>query len=349
MRMTKTVLILPALLISVACGKDERVDVDARSGATPLALARAAPSHLTLTVNGEVKQEYGFRSADLSALATTRIRTREITGDGEYLGAYAYTGIPVIHILEGVAPKKDDAAAFNRPLDMVVTFTTSSGKRSHFSYNEICMADDALPITLAFYREPVVPSKEPETYTGNKLTDTIEGLRLICPADSDVERYLDDVTTITLHTPELSFPDLPVQQQGAECSTDSLVRCRGEGCDTATLEDLETATVHNWIRIGHGRGFKGTSVAAGYRLVSFLEKNFQENTKDSFYLFIACDGYRSLFSRAELFKTAAGGDSMIVTEMDGEPPHGGFMLGPVRDYFIDRDVWGLSHIVQLEP
>lgn len=348
MRMTKALFALATLLMFVACGKNEMVDIDALSGATPLALARAAPSDLTLTVNGEVKQEYGFRSADLSVLATTRIRTREVTGDGEYLGAYAYSGIPVIHILEGVKPNKNDAA-FDRPLDMVVTFTNSSGKTSHFSYNEICMADDALPITLAYYREPVVPSKEPETYTGNKLEGTIEGLRLICPADSDVERYLDDVTTITLHTPKMSFLDLPVQQQGAECRTDSLVRCKGESCDTATLEDVESATVRNWIRIGHGRGFKGITVAGGYRLVSFLEKNFQEGTKESFYLFIACDGYRSLFSGTELFKTAAGSDSLIVTEMDGEPPHGGFMLGPVRDYFIDRDVWGLSHIVQLKP
>ena len=80
-----------------------------------------------------------------------------------------------------------------------------------------------------------------------------------------------------------------------------------------------------------------------------MEKNFPEDTEDSFYLFVACDGYRSLFSGAELFKTAAGNDSVIVTEMNGENPRGGFMLGPVRDFFIDRDVWGLSHIAQLMP
>jgi hypothetical protein len=209
------------------------------------------------------------------------------------------------------------------------------------------MADDGYPITLAYHREPVVPSKEPETYTGNKLLETLEGLRLICPADPDVERYLDDVATITLETPEVRLPGLPVQRQGAECVSDSLVRCQGESCSTASLEDLETATVRNWVRVGHGRGFKGISTAGGYRLTSFLESNFPEGTEEAFYLFVACDGYRSLFSGTEIFKTAAGGESLIVTEMDGGLPHGGFMLGPVRDYFIDRDVWGLSHIVQL--
>ncbi len=71
--------------------------------------------------------------------------------------------------------------------------------------------------------------------------------------------------------------------------------------------------------------------------------------KSAFYLFVACDGYRSLFSGTEIFATAAGRESMIITEMDGERPSGGMTLGPVRDYFVDRDVWGLSHIVQLHP
>ena len=40
---------------------------------------------------------------------------------------------------------------------------------------------------------------------------------------------------------------------------------------------------------------------------------------------------------------------MIVTEIDNKAPENGLMLGPVRDYFVDRDVWGLSHIVLLDP
>jgi hypothetical protein len=347
--MKRTLLILIMVsFVRTSYGQIDAVTVDAVTGATPLAIARHVPQSLILTVNGEVHQEYRFESSELRAFATTRIRTREVTGDGEYVGAYAYVGIPVIHILEGVKPKKKNAD-FDRPLDMIVTITDSGGKSAHFSYNEICMVDDAHPITLAFFREPVLPSKIPETYKGNQLEGNVKGLRLICPADADVERYLDDVRTITLRTPVVSFEDLPVQQKGIQCKSDSLVRCTNEDCSPATLEGLEKASVRDWIRVGHGMGYKGISSASGYRLTSFLEKNFPGDRESAFYLFIACDGYRSLFSGTEIFKTAAGRESMIITEMDGESPSGGLTLGTVRDYFVDRNVWGLSHIVQLKP
>jgi hypothetical protein len=115
------------------------------------------------------------------------------------------------------------------------------------------------------------------------------------------------------------------------------------------LEGVDEASIRDWVRVGHGMGFKGVTTASGYRLVSFLEKNFPKNGEEYFYLFIACDGYRSLFSGTEIFATAAGRDAMIINEMNGEKPSGGLTLGPVRDYFVDRDVWGLSHIVQLKP
>lgn len=329
-------------------GQTDASRVDGISGATPLAVARSVPPNLLLTIVGEVNQEYRFDSAALGAFATTRTRTREVTDDREYIGAYAYIGIPVIHILEGVKPKKK-TGDFDRPLDMIVTITNSREKKARFSYSEICMADDAYPITLAFFREPVLPSKAPETYKGNKFTGNVEGLRLICPADADIERYLDDVKTITLHTPVLSYEDLPAPQRNFRCSSDSLRRCTAGNCTQALMEGMETATVTDWVRVGHGMGYKGISSASGYRLDSFLKKNFPGDNEGYFYLFIACDGYRSLFSGAEIFKTAAGGEIMIITEMDGERPSGGLTLGPVWDYFVDRDVWGLSHVVQLKP
>jgi hypothetical protein len=346
--MKRSNLILVTCLVASACGRSDATNIDGMSGATPLALARSVPSGLTLTVNGEVSQEYRFGSTELSAFATTRIRTREVMGNGEYVGAYAYIGIPVIHILEGVKPEKK-SADFDRPLDMIVTITDSSGKSAYFSYNEICLTDDANPITLAFFREPVVPAKVPDTYTGNRFKEDVKGLRLICPRDAHVERYLDDVKTITLHTPTVRGIDLPAQQKGARCRSDSLVRCIGKDCTAATLEGIDRASVRDWVRIGHGMGYKGIVAAGGFSLVSFLEKNFPDDAKSSFYLFVACDGYRSVFSGTELFETAAGRETMIITEMDRERPPGGLTLGAVRDYFVDRDVWGLSHVVQLQP
>ena len=65
-----------------------------------------------------------------------------------------------------------------------------------------------------------------------------------------------------------TLENLPVQQQGIQCNSDSL--CEGGSCTPASLEDLEEATVRNWVRVGHGRGYKGISTASGYKLTSFL-------------------------------------------------------------------------------
>ena len=87
------------------------------------------PSDLSLKITGLVKKEYDLSSYTLNKFATTRIRTREVSSGGEFEGTYIYTGIPLYNIMEGVTPKKPAKAAFDRPLDMVVTFHSSSGKK----------------------------------------------------------------------------------------------------------------------------------------------------------------------------------------------------------------------------
>jgi hypothetical protein len=342
---TTLLAIAAAALAVCACGGGEAADVGTT---TPTAASDPVLSRFGLTIGGEVAMERRFDAADLSELPATNLRTRELTRDGDYLGAYAYTGVSLRHLLQTVEPRKQ-SAGFQRPLDMLVTATDAGGRRAHFSYGEIAMADDANPILLAYRREPVVPIKSAESYTGNKLTQALEGLRLVCPGDLNVDRYLDQVVTLRLTTPEVSLEGLPASRKGHRCSSDSILRCTEQGCMPAELEGLEQRTVRDWVRVGHGRGFKGISSASGDSLVSFLEHNFPDHCLSRFYLFIACDGYRSLFSGTEIFETAKGRRSLIITELDGKPPHGGLTLGPVGDYFVDRDVWGLSHVVQLEP
>jgi hypothetical protein len=39
---------------------------------------------------------------------------------------------------------------------------------------------------------------------------------------------------------------------------------------------------------------------------------------------------------------------MLVNEVDGKPVRGGASLGPVKDYYVDRETWGLTHIIMLD-
>jgi len=62
-------------------------------------------------------------------------------------------------------------------------------------------------------------------------------------------------------------------------------------------------------------------------------------------MFIGCDGYRCLFSYKEIFEQDAGNKLMIVTHINGKSAQGHFMVASTGDFFVDRCVWGLSHIL----
>jgi len=336
-----TIILLPGCRYKVT-------EIMAVTGATPLALQESAPSGISLKITGMTKKEYDLTSYTLNKFATTRIRTREISPGGEFEGAYVYTGIPMYNILEGVTPKKPKSAAFDSPLDMVVIFNSASGKIARFSYCELIMTDDRNPFTLAFHRRQVLPHKDPEKYTKNKYKDNVQGLRLICPRDPDTARYLDDVTTITLTV--LKTPDdrLPVMKKGTKCESEGITIINGGTAAPAVLGDVARLNKTDWVRIGHGQGFKSISKAEGYSLRSFLRKNFKDCGPENFFLFVACDGYRTLLSGREIFLSDDGASYMIIDSMDGKAATGRYMLAPVNDYFVDPDVWGLTHVVMLD-
>lgn len=339
-------LALSGLVSYAGCGH-KLTDIMTVTGATPLALQESVPSGRSLSITGLVKKEYELSSYTLNKFATARIRTREVSPGGEFEGAYVYTGIPMYNILEGVTPEKPKTAAFDKPLDMVVVFQSASGKTARFSYCELIMTDDRHPFTLAFHRRQVLPSKDPQKYTKNKYKDNIQGLRLICPRDPDTARYLDDVTKITFTV--LKTPDdrLPVTKKGTKCASDGIVAIEGKAVKPVSFDGVSRQKISGWVRIGHGQGYKGISSAGGYDLRSFLKKNFKNCGPDKFFLFVACDGYRAIFSGREIFQSDDGASFMIVDTMDGKKATGNLMLAPVADYFVDRDVWGLTHVVML--
>ena len=80
----------------------------------------------------------------------------------------------------------------------------------------------------------------------------------------------------------------------------------------------------------------------------FLKKNFPNCTDKDYFMFIGCDGYRNLFSGKEIFSTKDGNSFMIVTKIDGKKPAGNQLVAPTSDYFLDRAIWGLTHIVLIK-
>jgi hypothetical protein len=320
------------------------------TGATPLALKQDADKNISLEVSGNTKKIYKFDEDSINAFASVYIRTREIDPKGELEGTYRYTGVQVLNILEGIAPEKPKDAPFDRPLDMVVTFISSSGNQAHFSYGEITMTDDVKPVILAYHRTELVSSKStPEKpYTLNKHKGDLTGLRLICPGDNDTARYLDDVKKIVIREIPVDNTEFPLMTKGFRCVADSVQTVYNGKVLPLDLNDVETASTRNWFRTGHGQGFKGVSSASGYNLRSLLRKNFPGAGENNYFLFVACDGYRTLFSGREIFNTVAGKSMMLLNEVDGRETRGGMSLGPVSDYYVDRETWGLTHIMMID-
>lgn len=349
--MIKKVILLAVILASVFVyyrqTHTDYYDYLVMSGATPLAVARSVPSGITLEVDGMVKRKYLFSGDALNALATTRIRTREISPEGKYLGAYIYVGIPVFNILEGISPKKPDHFTFDQPLDILVTCHCASGKQVHFSYNEIIMTGDSYPVTLAFSRKQLLPTTKEvqKNYTANVFRAELEGLRLICPGEPNTSRYMDNVVRISYSVIPLHEEILPLRRKKFKCDSRAITCIDGENSTPGIFQTVAKATNNRWIRIGHGHGYDDIAVAEGYDLRSFLKTNFSGLSPDDYFLFVACDGYRALFSGREIFLTDDGAAMMIVDNLNGKPPSGGYMLAPTRDYFSDRAMWGLAHIV----
>ncbi|MFH1875226.1 MAG: hypothetical protein ABH859_08630 [Pseudomonadota bacterium] len=334
-------------LVRVYYTQKNYYSVLAVTGATPKVLSQPLPENIALTINGLVSREYKFSSQALAAFATSSIRTKEMSAQGEFIGAYTYVGIPLYNILEGIEPKKPEQASFNKPLDLIVSVKSATGKIVNFTYNELLMTDDSLPVTLAFYRQEILPYKDPDQYNHNKYKDNIKGLKLIAPRDPDTARYLDDVVEITIAPISLPEHLLPKVQKGLKCDADSLNIIDDKNVGKANYDNVKKNSVSNWIRIGHGQGYKSISKASGFNLRSFLKKNFPDYNLDDYFLFVGCDGYRALFSARELFLNKNSESYLILDQLDGQLPMGKIMLAAIDDFFVDRDVWGLSHVVRI--
>ncbi|PKL35383.1 MAG: hypothetical protein CVV44_21490 [Spirochaetae bacterium HGW-Spirochaetae-1] len=356
--MNRKHIALSAIITALVCltaffvfaGEKNYVEIMAVTGATPLAVKTDVASGVTLEVSGLTKKVYTFDSSALNAFAPVYLRTREVSPSGAFEGTYRYAGIPVLHILEGVAPEKPKTAAFDRPLDMVVTFIAADGKQKHFSYGELTMADDSRPVVLAFHRKELRPSKETKgkAYTWNMHKGNVQGLRLVCPAEPDTSRYLDNVIKIVLRDIPVDGTGLPALKKGIKCSSDTVMTVNDRKMRKLITAGVKPASINGWVRTGHGQGFKGISNAQGFEMRDLLKKNFPGCGADAWFLFVACDGYRAMFSGREIFNTAAGKNMMLITKVDGKPAHGGSSLGPVSDYYVDRETWGLTHIIMID-
>lgn len=337
--------ILALYIVCVHYFRNNPRDVIAITGATPKAIVAPLPEGISLTITGYTARVYTLTSKSLAAFMPAYVFTREVTDTGKYAGAYRYHGIPLLNILEGIKIKKPADAVFDGPHDIIVQFKSRSGKISKCSYGELVMSGNMFNYILAYKREPIQPAKEGNTYSKNLYREDLKGLRLVIACDRDTSRYLDDVVEINLTVPQYDCSALPKTKKGKRCSSSYILCISPDKSHRATFTGVSQQTISDWVQVGHGRGYKGIVQVKGFNLRSFLYQNFSYIPHNAWFMFIGCDGYRCVFSYKEIFEQDAGNKLMIGTHINGKSAQGHFMVASTGDFFVDRCVWGLSHIL----
>jgi len=312
----------------------------------PLFLAISCLSFSTdliMNVEGELVHEYKFSLESLKNYPLTTVRTLEVSEKGEYLGAYEYTGVAFRQLLENIKVKKNKTAAFDRELDMVVTVIGQNGKKAYFSYGELYMQKDCYQTMIAFNRKAINPAK-PVNYKKNKKIERKTGFFLVCTGDYNTHRYIEDVKEIKIKTLKAPNKLLPVMKKGTHCSSEKLNIVINNSEKRFLYKEFKPTVINNWIRIGHGRGFKNIANLKGIKLKDVLLKNYSNYTKGYFFLLVGCDGYRSIFSSDEIFNSPAGECIYISDRKINKMVKGNIGLVVTSDYFIDRCIWGLASL-----
>ena len=84
------------------------------------------------------------------------VQINEVTRDGNYHGVFSYEGVSLRDILELALVRKEDDAAFFKPVDMAVVVKNKEGRRITLAWGEICYRDYG-DVIIALKATPVMP------------------------------------------------------------------------------------------------------------------------------------------------------------------------------------------------
>jgi hypothetical protein len=107
------------------------------------------------------------------------------------------------------------------------------------------------------------------------------------------------------------------------------------------------AIVYNTIFYGRGRGIHSTQPFNGIILRDILLKYFpvnKENLQNAYFVFVAKDGYRCVYSFSEIMNRANQAELLLIPDIDNKDDGGAFRIFPAADFFSDRAVKAVSEI-----
>lgn len=336
-------------------------------------------SGVALTVKGAVKTETGLSHRDISKLKSSIKRVKMYNDAKEYAGSCEMEGVNLCDILALSNVSKKSGDGFDRELDMYVVVRGGSGRSAVFSYGEIFLNGEPGSVFLTKSARNIFPHKHEDLKPfGFDIHKWIEapasnnvdlkncaschngkdqkpvyfpkGYCLYASFDRSCARFIEDVRAIEV----CQIADRKIaaekDRENMWCESPAF-----NASDRATSE-ISAAFLAGFPKasctentVGMGKGFHGKITFEGFDMAPVLKSKCGADIDiaKSYVVVTAADGYRSLFSAAEIFDHAAGPNLLLIDRQDGkdlQKGDGRFRAFIKSDFFIDRSVRSVREV-----
>lgn len=311
--------------------------------------SKEAQIHLktaSLSVEGEVVTTGPVNCGDLPLRSVTVRQAHWDSYGKRFTGAYRYVGYSLFDILKDRRLNKVNKKEFPPPTDLMLEIRDKQGAAVLVSWGEIFYARNPHRILIATRVSPIVPSKT------RRVPPTPEKSLLVCGDDLFSLRNLIQPRRIIVRSAAVK---LPIQRHRPYVSSRSIRILRKEMLldEVKTFDGINGRDTSPCVFFGRGRGFHGFHNFSGRKLSSVLERYFNltpEFIATGFLIMSSVDGYRAVFSAAEIFNRGDGNEFILLDSGLCEKK-GRWAVYPGPDFFSDRAVSGIEaiRINDLEP
>ncbi|MDR1841093.1 MAG: hypothetical protein LBQ86_04115 [Holophagales bacterium] len=288
---------------------------------------------------------------------------------GGFLCSLELSGYALRDVLERKEIKKENDG-FDRPLDTFITAKGRDGKSVLFSYGEAYLGDgegvllaDGARMILPHRHPPLEDKKnDPAIMLDVKKRGAInlescaschdgeaysrlhfpKGWLLIAVQDGFAGRFIEDLTEITVAQVGIKVESDKSKSRDYIVESPTIIGPEGKPHEfkPEDFNKLPRLRVED-AGIGLGRGYRGTSVWEGVPLKGLLQHFLPKGVdpRRAYVLVTAADGYRCLYSGAEVFNNSDEKCALMIDRKNGEPLGKGagvYAILPRGDFFVDR-------------
>jgi hypothetical protein len=347
------------------------------------ACAAAAPAAPGVSLGGCLARPGQLDAATTAGLPAYRRLVKVAAPGGAYRCALEVEGYALKDVLDRLEVKKTVDDGYDRPLDTCVAVTGRDGRRALFSYSEVFLAGDGGPLLVPRARlllphkhdpvrtagpDPTAVLLDPAQRAGLDLSGCAQchngepllklalpsGWLLAMPGDGFGGRFVEDVAAIDVVQVGIPVKADRNAAKGAYVAEPALVGPAG-GPVPLTPARFAAAAKVAWkdATFGMGMGFHGIRAWEGVDLGSLLRPLLTRllpagaDPTQAWVLVTAVDGYRTLYSGAEVFAAPPGRGVGLAARINGAAlgkGSGRYHVVPRSDFYVDRDVFLVKEI-----